>query len=77
MQAEDALKDQRQGLLLAVLRVLIRARLRGSTRITLGLAKRMRSLQALPVRLDDGTHLFADLRISSCHALFARMARKK
>src|SRR2546423_2375718 len=51
-------------------RAILRGRLRGSTRLTIFLARRFNSLQAIPLQTQTGTTLYADLRLLSTHNLF-------
>jgi FkbM family methyltransferase len=53
-----------------LVRAILRSRLRGSTRLTLFLARRLNSLQAIPLETRTGTTLYADLRLLSTHNLF-------
>jgi FkbM family methyltransferase len=52
-----------------VLRGVLRSRVRGRTRLTLFLASRFDSLQAVPIPTESGAVLFADLRIIATHSL--------
>jgi FkbM family methyltransferase len=56
-------------LVASLLRAAQRARLRGSTRITFALARRMRMLQAVPVVVNNHETMFVDLRNSIAHVL--------
>ncbi|HEX8649828.1 MAG TPA: FkbM family methyltransferase [Pyrinomonadaceae bacterium] len=51
-------------------RAILRSRLRGATRLTIILARRFSSLQAIPLQTRTGTTLYADLRLLSTHNLF-------
>lgn len=51
-------------------RLLYSSGMRGRTRITLALARRFKSLQAVPVKLIDGSTLYADLRLMTSHGVF-------
>ena len=52
-----------------IVRLALRSGLRGRTRFTLFLAKRIRSLQAVPIRWDDLPPLYLDLRMVTAHEL--------
>src|SRR5215213_3633484 len=52
-----------------MVRSLLRSGIKGRTRLTLFLAGRMRSLQSIPVRIEHGGIVYADLRVSSSHRL--------
>jgi len=56
--------------LVAALRAAQRLKLTGCTRLTLFLASHLKSLQAVPLHLPDGT-LYADLRVLTTHGLLA------
>jgi len=52
-----------------VWRAYLKSRLRGRTRLTLLLARRLKSLQAVPVRIADCAALYVDLREGLAHHL--------
>jgi FkbM family methyltransferase len=52
-----------------IVRLALRSGLRGRTRFTLLLAKRIKSLQAVPVRWDDLPPLYLDLRMVTAHEM--------
>lgn len=56
--------------LIAALGVAQRLKLMGCTRLTLFLANHLKSLQAVPLQMPDGT-LYADLRVLTTHGLLA------
>lgn len=60
-------------LISGLLTVYLKSGLRGSTRLTNFFAKRLKSLQALPVKVDGGT-VILDLRIGSAHGILAGAA---
>jgi len=54
----------------SLVRAILRSRVRGATRLTIFLARRLHSLQAIPLQTRTGTTLYADLRLLSTHNLF-------
>ena len=62
-------QPERMSAVARLVRVFLKSRIRGKTRLTLFIARRFRSLQCVPVRTQEGAVLFLDLRIFSSHAL--------
>ena len=54
-----------------LIRVYLRSNLRGRTRLTLGLARRLRSLQAVPITINGNQKVYVDLRDHVNHSLLA------
>ena len=54
----------------SLVRAILRSRLRGTTRLTLFLARHLRSLQAIPLQTKTDNTLYADLRLLSTHSMF-------
>jgi len=54
-------------LLARILRAYYRTNLRGCTRATLTLAKYVKSLQAVPIQIDDWPAIYVDLRLLNAH----------
>jgi len=57
-------------LLARILQAYYRTNLRGRTRATLLLARRVKSLQAVPIRIADWPPIYVDLRLLSAHFWF-------
>jgi hypothetical protein len=53
-------------------RILYRSGIRGRTRTTLFLARRLKSLQSIPVTTKHGVTIYVDLRLLSTHGVFLR-----
>jgi FkbM family methyltransferase len=65
--ASSYLKRPELPLLARILKAYYRTNLRGRTRLTLLLARRMKSLQAVPIRIADWPAVFVDLRLLNSH----------
>src|SRR5947208_198994 len=53
------------------IRSLLRSRLRGGVRLTLGLSRVLRSLRRVPAKVGEGQVIYLDLGIAASHGLFA------
>jgi len=60
-------------LLGSVARAILTSHIRGRTRLTVFLSRRLRSLQFLPMRLHSGDTIYLDLRLVSTHSLLCNL----
>src|SRR5215213_5069481 len=59
----------RPALLARLMRLYLRSRLRGGTRLTYALARRVESLQRVPVEIPGWSPVYVDLRLAGAHPI--------
>ncbi len=64
-----AQSNARPALLARLMRLYLRSRLRGGTRLTYALARRVESLQRVPVEIPGWSPVYVDLRLAGAHPI--------